>query len=283
MIIHKINIFNNIVYKLRYLILRKFFSNKNFFFNLQDINFRYTISSGIHEPEVYYTINFYKKNYSDFFIDIGANTGITTCQVSKGFKKTYLFECNPIILNILKSNLEINLEKNSYEIFEVALGKDNKKKDLYIPKYNMGGAFILDDNLMSKKEILKKDGIKGLSSKYYSKQKITVRNTKVEITKIIKKLKKNNYRKGIIKIDTEGYEFKILKDLIDLFKKNSLEAVIIFECWAPKKLVKFFKISKNHDLKLWKITNNKTMFSFSNKIEITENLNMYGNNYILRL
>ena len=82
-----------IVYnELKVLVLKKISSKKSdFFLRVKDIISHRPIVSGIHEPELTELINFYSENgYSDFFIDIGANIGITSCQ-NGSIQKNNLF------------------------------------------------------------------------------------------------------------------------------------------------------------------------------------------------
>jgi FkbM family methyltransferase len=203
-----------------------------------------------------------------------------------------VFEINPLILDLLTLNLKINLYKNNFKIFRYGLGKINCLTTAYIPKRNWGGTFILDKNMMSKKELLKKDGGIDLLGKNYLKQKVYVKKTSEEFKKIIYDLKKHNLKKGVIKIDIEGYELEVLNDIIDVLKKTQLKIIIIFECWKLQKL-KNFLIGKK--LNIYKITNEtirfqrKTLaidlynffFKAHHGINLTNNLNKPGLNYLL--
>jgi FkbM family methyltransferase len=222
-------------------------NSMNIFIRGGDILSVYPQISGRYEYSIIELINYLSKKNNDFFIDIGANIGLTSVQCGKKFKKIILFEPNIFCLPILKINLEMNLKKN-YEIHQYALGKKNEKKKLYIPMKNWGGAFIKIGNYYKNFTLFQKDGFKKFNTKNYSKQTIIIKNTKIIFSEIFKKLIKEKKLKGIIKIDVEGYEKIIIQEISKILPKN-LKLFIIFENLKEnidtKILEKFFKEKVN--------------------------------------
>lgn len=187
--------------------------------------------NGFHEQaHVNIISNYTKIGFSDFFIDIGANIGLSSCQSGSNFNKVICFEPNPLCANILRTNLSISLDESSFEVHEFALGDVDGKFDLFIPKYNWGGAFVKTDNDYSDNILSGKDGFGTFDNKNYSIKNIEVRNAKTIFDGLFSSLIKNKLNKGIIKIDVEGYEKKILLALANTLP-SSFEVIIIFENW----------------------------------------------------
>lgn len=187
---------------------------------------------GVHEKIVTKFIDSFSKNgYSDFFLDIGANIGLTSCQNGSKFKKVYMFEPNPLCCKILDVNCSIALNKENYNIYNYGLGNENKKNILTIPKKNWAGAFIKDElNAYSKETLAKKDQLNEYIDSNYFNLDIEIRDTKVELKNIFKELEIKKFNKGVIKIDVEGYESVILKGIANSIPAN-FQTIIIFENW----------------------------------------------------
>ena len=106
------------------------------------------IIKGFHEEGLSKFISYVAKNkYNDYFIDIGANIGLMSCQNKDQFKSFYMFEPNPYCFKLLEINAALNLNINKCHFFNFGLGEKNKKVKLFVPKFNWGGAFISDSNI----------------------------------------------------------------------------------------------------------------------------------------
>lgn len=189
---------------------------------------------GVHEERLTKFIEVTaQEGNSDFFIDIGANVGLSSCQNGSSFSKVICFEPNPLAANILKTNLSICLPESSYEVCEFALGEEDGSFDLYIPKHNWGGAFIKQDNQYPEDLLYKKDGFDAFDPKNYTVSNIKVKASKNVFSNIFSTLIEENLKKGVIKIDAEGYEELIISSIANNLPAQ-LDVVIVFENWNQK-------------------------------------------------
>lgn len=220
--------------KLKNLIFDKLTSNSpNIFLRGGDVISRTALIEGIHEKSLTKLIQeFSKQGLSDFFIDIGANIGLNSCQSGSNFKKIVCFEPNPLCVHILKANLEISLIKDSFAIYEYALGESDCELELHIPKNNWGGAFIKSTNCYSEEVLAAKDGFKTLNTNNYIKKIINVKSATNELKYVFNELKSNGFKNGVIKIDVEGYEKYVLEGIAKSIPPE-FEVVICFENWDP--------------------------------------------------
>ena len=226
-------------YKLKYYFLRRILrKSPKFFMNPSDIITRFTIAYNIHEKMVFELIKYLsQKNYNDFFIDIGANIGLTSAQTNGVFKQYFLVEPNPILSKILEVNVNMHLPKDSFEIFKFGLSDGDTEADLLIPKDNWGGAFILKGNAYEEKTLLQKDGKLNFDESLYLKKNVILRDADVFISDVIRKIKTAGSKSGILKIDVEGYEMKILTLVIPKIIEAGISCFVLFEQldnkWSP--------------------------------------------------
>ena len=237
---------------------------KNYLFLIpQDrISSNFTVDSE-YEKSIVEIIKLYatKKKFNHFFIDIGANIGLVSCQVHSFFRYIRMYEPNPICSNVLKSNILLSSFKSRYDISEYALSNDGSDCFLFIPKSNLGGAFIKSkDNSYTEEIIAKKEGKRKFSNLNLNKIKIETKIMNSEFKKLFKFLNKQSYKKGIIKIDTEGMEQAIILKLLEFLPKG-FELAIIFENWKPTLDLKI-KFT-NLELTFKKIHNNKDFHNLS--------------------
>ena len=254
-----------------------------FFLNFKDHISEERMVNGVHDEDLVNSIIlFNKKGYSDFFIDIGANIGLVSCSVGMNFKKIFCYEPNSLIFKILEVNIKSFLNDNDVLLNNFALGKKNQKAMLYIPKLNWGGAFIINkDQNYSKKLLSNKDGYKNFNKKNYLLQKIFIKQTTKVFNKLFtSKIKKKE--KGIIKIDAEGMDLVILKDILSS-NINVSNITIIFENFSSKielkkiinplmKKLYFYKIERNRKIEKFpfKIYSWILMIIFGSKMIISQ-------------
>lgn len=190
----------------------------------------------------------------NLYIDVGAHNGEMAEIVLKQFiiKKLFLFEPNPDCIKNLKK-----IKKKNIKIFNYALG--NIEKKVYL---NIGHISSMSTiNKIEKKSFytfIKKILI-GL---FYLKKNIYKKKILIQQIPLFKILKNNNINKiDFIKIDTEGYEYNVLKGL-----KRYLDLVniLLLECHYDDSLIKNynfetinkFLVKKNFRL----ISKNKMFF-----------------------
>ena len=172
----------------------------HFFLNLIEFNYKKKLNLIL------------KKNLPkelNVFFDVGAHKGETSIEMYKNFsiKKSYLFE--PVIENfkILENKINHIKSKNDLELHNFALGEENKVTVINeVLESSSSTLNNIDENTRyykRKKKIL---------NLFSNKNKISQKE--VEVISSIEFIKKKNISKiDFIKIDTEGYEYKILKNL----------------------------------------------------------------------
>ena len=187
-------------------------------------------------------INFYlKKIFIDTIpvvIDVGSHKGEYIDNILNNFetKKIYSFEPNPKILKILRKKF-YNFQK--VEIFDYGLGEIKRGE-------------ILNDNLESSStsiNMLNKDS-KYFKKKYFFLNPLKYKKISVPIKiEVITLEDFFNEQKikivDLLKIDTEGYEFKVLKGL---GKHIAKVRFIHFEHHFDDMIIKNYNLSEIHDL-----------------------------------
>ncbi len=201
---------------------------------------------GYHEIRVKQLIEHSAKNgYQDFFLDIGANIGLSSCQSGNLFKEVHCYEPNPDCFNILSVNTRISLSECRLHLNQFGLGAESAEKILYVPKGNWGGGFIHDKNNSYEDDQLgSKDGYSNFDSNNYNLVSIKIEQANQILENLFKNLESKNLTKGFIKIDVEGYEPLIVKSIAESLPDN-FEVVILFECFtknfSAEELLKHYK------------------------------------------
>lgn len=161
-------------------------------------------------------------NQINVLFDIGAHKGETTISFAKIFeiKQAFLFEPSPKnykkILNKTK-NLKSSIDMN---IFNFAIGDENKKT-LLNEVFESSSSTI---NQLNKSSDYFKRKKKILS---YFNDNVKINQFEIQVNKGLEFIEKNKIKKiDLLKIDTEGFEYIILKN-IENYLKNV--GVIIFE------------------------------------------------------
>ena len=151
--------------------------------------------------------NFFKKkikNKKITLIDVGGHKGETINLYSKNFTidKIYSFEPNPFIYKNLKAK-----SSNNVFTYNLGVGNEEKTEDLNIVVDSQSSTFNKISE-QSKYFLLKKKLLLPFSKKKYSFKK------PVKIIKLSNFIDEKNISKiDILKIDTEGYEYKVLKGI----------------------------------------------------------------------
>jgi len=175
-------------------------------------------------------------------LDIGGNIGITSIFLAKTFPKATIYSFEPVIDNfeILKKNTQ---KYKNIKIFNYGLGSQNGSFKLYLSKdsENFGGVSLFPSV----------GG--GTESESYSNCDVK------EINAVIKDINISSI--DLIKIDTEGAEYDILKSLNDEFMRGV--------SWITGEL------HGNRDFELLDYLNNLG-FSISMKKPINNSLSMFS-------
>ena len=173
--------------------------------------------------------------------DIGAHHGETTIELLKNFKidKIYLFEPNLNNFSILQKTLLKKQDSQNMYLNNFALGSENKKTT--IKQVFESSSSTINEIDTSTKYFKRKKRILNLFSK-----KAKIIEMKIEIKSSSDFIEINGIKKiDLIKIDTEGYEYKILKN-IENYLKNV--GVILFEHHYDLMIIKNYKFKEINDL-----------------------------------
>lgn len=237
------------IYK-RYIFNNNFFKEivvDNIFF---DLDLRHLIDRRFflhrtYENELFLPIlEILNKNKIDYFLDIGSCWGIYSLRLSKNYKDLNIISFDPIKKNILRLKKSI---------------KKNKIKNIT----------VLHTALGSKKSTIRL----GATEDYSPNYKINETNPTIsEISKInlLDKLIDIKNKHIILKIDTEEFEFEVLKGSQKLLKNNNCYIQIEIAEINKKKIFKFFN---NINYKLISVNKkNKSDYFFSNFISQKVNI-----------
>ena len=213
--------------------------NANFYLKPNDIISHRPTLFGYHELLIETFIDQASSEHSDFFLDLGANIGLTSSMVGNGFQRIDCVEPNELVFNILKTILALNIASDNYHCHMIGLGKKDETLNLLIPKDNFGGAFIKENNNIA----IKRES--ELSNDYLEVQ-VEIVNSHYWLKKFFWELKESNQKKGIIKVDVEGYEEIIFDRLIATLPKD-FDVIVIMKNWFEHFPANKYK-SDNHDL-----------------------------------
>ena len=155
-----------------------------------------------------------KKNLEiNIFFDVGAHMGLYTDLVNKIYPncKSFLFEPQSTIFNKVKEKYSSN---NNVQVFNKAISDTEKKQNLYLNMHDLTSTLSTFDeqsSYLNFKAKLYGTDIKNMSYGTELVQTITLDKFMLE---------HNVDKIDLIKIDTEGHEFNVLKGL-----KNQIENV----------------------------------------------------------
>lgn len=232
------------------------------------------------EHEAFFSefLRFCSKQHGDFFLDIGANVGLITCQVGNEFDQLDLVEPNLILQNILKSNLLMSFNESKYKLHEFGLGTKDGHMTLQIPKHNFGGAFIKEGNSYDEVLLAKKDGFPTIAQQNYITMDVKIKSATAFFSSIFQSYLKLNKTNGVIKIDVEGYEMPILQAIKQTLPPQ-LNLVICFENHDAKFTLKHYLSDFRRDLDVYMLTSGR----FGGETSIRNRLQhlMFGWNHAL--
>ena len=187
-----------------------------------------------------------KKGFSKFeiFFDVGAHRGETIKLFTKNFKieKIYSFEPSKTNFDYLKKNsLNLSKIKNNIQIITENFAFGDKNDDIKIKLLSESSSSTINEIDTNSKYFKKKSFLlyNNQDNKFY-KEENTIQK------KLCDYILDNNISKiDFLKIDTEGYEMKVLLGLEKEFKKIS---IIMFEHHFNDMIVKNYKFRDINNL-----------------------------------
>ena len=212
-----------------------------------------------------YFLNFLKKNKVKFCLDIGAHNG----EYSK--KLLQINNVEVIAFEPMKKSF-MNLKKikkkftKQFNCFNIALSDKVGSKTIYFTNFNSQLASLSVNlkninflkNKKFKKQKIKVTTLDTFEKKkkklYKKKKKIKKKKKKITTIKTFEKKNKKLFKKKIdlLKIDTEGNDFKVLKGSIKFIKKYKPKFIQIemnyHYLFDGENLFQFHKLLKNYEI-----------------------------------
>ena len=181
-------------------------------------------------------INFFQQKFSKQItvIDVGAHFGETIKIFKKNFKikKIYSFEASPINFKVLEKNFPNSLL--DVEIYNFALGSCSSES--YINQTMESSSSTINSINKNSKYLDRKLKVLKIKNQDLVIKKIPI--AIVSLDEFIEKKKIKNI--DILKIDTEGYEFNVLKGIE---KNYQIIKMIYFEHHYDDMILKNYKFS----------------------------------------
>ena len=177
-------------------------------------------------------------------LDVGAHKGETLEIFLKNFniEKIFCFEPNRKIYEKLKNKIKVMNCKNVF-LFNYGLGSKIETRSLKTFLDTSSSTFSSIDS-KSNYYLRKKKIFNLFSNKFFSE------DIEAEVSTLSKFIEENNIKKiDILKIDTEGFEYKILKGIADNQFKNI--ELIYFEHHYDLMLKKDYKFSDLNNILIY--------------------------------
>ena len=155
---------------------------------------------GTYEPETFEKIKeIFKNKQIKSFWDIGANVGIYSVFIAKRYScNIYAFEPSKKYHSFLKLNTTFFKKVKAYNF---GIGSINKKEKIILT--SEPGSNYIARNKFDK----------------------NIKNSEICELRTIKKLS-NIKAPNLVKIDVEGFEYEVLNNLLDFFKKNKTNFIL---------------------------------------------------------
>lgn len=172
-----------------------------------------------HDEDVVEALRYLAISLPDRFLDLGANIGLISIQLADDVRRIDCVEPNPLLCGVLRMNLALNC--HNFYIHEYGLGLADADAMLFVPRDNLGGAFIRDANEYSAEQLARKDGYSSFDNSNYLTQQVRIRECAAGLHEICG----DDPGSLIVKIDVEGLESLILTQLLETCRS-------LFQRWA---------------------------------------------------
>jgi FkbM family methyltransferase len=182
--------------------------------------------TGFHEPEVLSVLAFLARSGFDAaLIDVGANVGLMTYHCRTLFRSFHCFEPNPRVFHVLTANLA-GLFGPELHLRNFGLGACDERTVLFIPHRNQGGAYIAGSSNAYGADVLSdtKRTVDGMS-----RTDVEVRQGRRVFRELFAGMPDGRF---VVKLDTEGFEQTILREIAAAMPDNARIAVV-FENLQP--------------------------------------------------
>jgi FkbM family methyltransferase len=187
------------------------------------------LTTGQHEPQVLEAVKFLAKcGNNDFFIDVGANIGLTSAECGDLFERVIAFEPNPLCVGVLNTNLTLSCTKTEFTVNPFGLGLKDERLKLRVPIKNWGAYIVSKDNSYSSETLLKKDGFNSFDASNYITVDVEIKSATEILLEVFSRLASCGKTQGIIKIDVEGFESVVI-NAISKTLPEGFNVSIIFE------------------------------------------------------
>ncbi len=231
--------------KSKALFITNFYDFKIYYYGDQQTGTKLYFSRN-ERKEIEFIKNKIKNN--TWFVDIGSNIGLYSLNISNlnnKYKKvkTLSIEPNPKIYQRLKKNYKLLVSQNKFvrnnfllKNFAIGDKEEIGNIDMKVPHAN----------------------VKIIKNKKFNVKKNIIKVKIIKLSSLLKKCKIKNI--SCIKIDTEGYEFKILNNF---FKKKNLKffpQYLIIEHNNDKNYIKTEKIILKNNYEIIFTTNSNTVY-----------------------
>jgi FkbM family methyltransferase len=181
---------------------------QNFFLKPNDAISRVPLAGEVHDEDVVEALKHLARALPDRFIDLGANIGLVSMQLAPHVQRIDCVEPNPLVCGVLRFNLALNARE--FVIHEIGLGASDADATLYIPRGNIGGAFISEANEYTHAQLASKDGYAQYDPANYVTQPVKIR----ECGAALRDMVRDAPASLLIKIDVEGLDALIIRTIV---------------------------------------------------------------------
>lgn len=198
------------------------------FFRATDIISISPVLRGTYEPQMnilFGTIS--RMGFNEFLLDIGANIGLTVNQNSPLFGVTFAYEPNPIAFAALTANCH-HIDPSRLQLFPFGIGTQDEVMELRVPKDNLGGGYVPGKE--NNYEAIGYSPNPGSTNFGDYSVPVQIKRGSILFSEVFKTLLAAGKKSGAIKIDAEGYEMTILRELAAC-QRDGIEFVAVFENW----------------------------------------------------